>query len=314
MTTTSPLTSSPTGSTSSASAGWVPGSRVTNGGELRLLTALAPYRRQGLGLDQGVLRDQLVRALEDGRVEDAERAARLLQERAGLAFVHEAVSTSLAAASGRCAAGLAAVLTVRRQATAARTLLERLRDGSHTTGTGLVVLCVPPGEQHTLGLSALAHQLQDAGHPVLVVDDLPEDELAELAADPGTVAVVVSAHVELTNRAARRFFTALRDAAPDVLLVAGGPGMPPRMRAADLVTDDPAELLRALAGRTNPLTEREREVLLAVADGLTNSEIALALHVSPATVKTHLDHVLAKTGTEHRAAAVAHALRQGWIP
>jgi DNA-binding NarL/FixJ family response regulator len=54
-------------------------------------------------------------------------------------------------------------------------------------------------------------------------------------------------------------------------------------------------------------------VLAAVADGMTTLEIADRLCLSSSTVKTHLDHILSKTGTEHRAAAVAAALRAGWL-
>lgn len=292
----------------------VPAQRSVADGEQRLLAALNPHRPATPRSEgEPLLQQRLTVALEDGRGEDAERAARLLREQAGLATVHDAISSCLAAAGARWAAGDVGVLTGQRQAAVARTLLERLSSGGTPLGGQLVVLAVPPGDRHTLALTAIAHQVGDAGHPTLVVDDLPLDELAELAADPGTMAVVISAHVPIPVGVARRFLAFLREAAPDVLLVAGGPGMPPTVRVADLVTSAPAELLRVLAGRTDPLTDREREVLLAVADGLTNGEIAVALGVSPATVKTHLDHVFAKTGTEHRAAAVARALRQSWI-
>jgi DNA-binding CsgD family transcriptional regulator/methylmalonyl-CoA mutase cobalamin-binding subunit len=178
-----------------------------------------------------------------------------------------------------------------------------------------VVLAVPPGEEHTLGLTALAHLLQDAGRSVLLVDSLPEEELAELAGDPATVAVVLSAHTHLDGPRARRLLGALRQAAPNVLLVLGGPGLPRNAASlgADLVTDDVEELLHVLDERSSALTGRERQVLLAVADGKTNGEIAEFLGVAPATVKSHLDNILNKTSTEHRAAAVARALRRGWI-
>ncbi len=53
--------------------------------------------------------------------------------------------------------------------------------------------------------------------------------------------------------------------------------------------------------------EREIEVLREVAAGHTNAEIADRLHISQATVKTHLLHVYDKLGVTDRAAAVAHA-------
>jgi len=59
------------------------------------------------------------------------------------------------------------------------------------------------------------------------------------------------------------------------------------------------------------LTAREAEVLIEIADGLSNSQIATRLFVSEATVKTHVNHLLAKTGCRDRAALVAYAYRTG---
>ncbi len=55
------------------------------------------------------------------------------------------------------------------------------------------------------------------------------------------------------------------------------------------------------------LTEREGDVLQLVAQGLTNREIAQQLFISPATVRTHLEHVFEKLGVRSRAAAVSTA-------
>ena len=61
------------------------------------------------------------------------------------------------------------------------------------------------------------------------------------------------------------------------------------------------------------LSTREIEVLLEVADGLSNKEVGRALHISEATVKTHLLHIFAKLGVEDRTAAVTVALERGII-
>jgi len=65
-------------------------------------------------------------------------------------------------------------------------------------------------------------------------------------------------------------------------------------------------LLRTFATRdtppqpTTPLTEREEQVLVAVARGLTNHEVAAELYISLSTVKTHLGSLMAKLGVRNR--------------
>jgi DNA-binding NarL/FixJ family response regulator len=59
------------------------------------------------------------------------------------------------------------------------------------------------------------------------------------------------------------------------------------------------------------LTARETEVLLLIAEGLSNQEIARRLHVSTATVKTHINNLFAKTGLKDRAQAVRYAYAKG---
>ena len=67
--------------------------------------------------------------------------------------------------------------------------------------------------------------------------------------------------------------------------------------------------ITSVRGTPHPLlSEREREVLRCVADGLTDQQIAQALTLSPHTVHRHVAHILIKVGQPTRASAVAHAL------
>ena len=61
------------------------------------------------------------------------------------------------------------------------------------------------------------------------------------------------------------------------------------------------------------ISEREREVLALTADGLSAPQIGARLHLSPATVKSHLQNVYEKLGVSDRAAAVATAIRLGLL-
>lgn len=63
--------------------------------------------------------------------------------------------------------------------------------------------------------------------------------------------------------------------------------------------------------RDDGLTDRERVVLLAVAQGLSNSEIAGRLHLGYGTVKTHVSHLLGKLDLRDRAQLVMYAYESG---
>jgi two-component system response regulator DesR len=69
----------------------------------------------------------------------------------------------------------------------------------------------------------------------------------------------------------------------------------------------------ALSAGPNPLTERERDVLNAAADGATIADVAQKLHLSESTVRNYLSAAIGKTGTRNRIEAVQTARMQGWL-
>ena len=89
-----------------------------------------------------------------------------------------------------------------------------------------------------------------------------------------------------------------------------------RAAAAGETALAPAIAGRLLARMRSPqpnLSARETEVLRLVADGATNNDIAARLHISDATVKSHLVHIYTKLGVSSRTAAVASARDSGLL-
>lgn len=72
-----------------------------------------------------------------------------------------------------------------------------------------------------------------------------------------------------------------------------------------------AAALRADSGVAIPLTDREKDILRLVAEGLTNIEIAGQLYLSDKTVKSHVSNILAKLRLPDRTQAAVFAYRQG---
>jgi DNA-binding NarL/FixJ family response regulator len=144
---------------------------------------------------------------------------------------------------------------------------------------------------------------------------------------PGTQVVVLTTYADdgdlfpALQAGARGYLT--KDAGGDEIaraiadVTAGGAGLSPAVQSRVL---DALAAGGPLPGRRehgaqqhlpDGLTAREAEVLALVAEGLSNSEIAARLHVSMATVKTHINNLFAKTGVRDRAQAVGYAYRHG---
>lgn len=128
--------------------------------------------------------------------------------------------------------------------------------------------------------------------PVLVFTTYDTDADVVRALDAGAIGYL------LKDSAPRDLFAAVRGA------VEGRSVLSPPVAA------------RVVAKMRRPdqaLTVREAELLTLLADGLTNRELGRRLHISEATVKTHLAHIYAKLGVDSRAAAVSIALRREGI-
>jgi DNA-binding NarL/FixJ family response regulator len=125
-----------------------------------------------------------------------------------------------------------------------------------------------------------------AGASAFLLKDVPPEELLH------AIRVVASGDAIVAPSVTRR----LLDQFAPHLPAGDEPAAPP--------TDDRA---------ADPLTEREREVLLQVARGQSNAEIAAALFLSEATVKTHVGHILTKLALRDRVQLVIHAYETGLI-
>lgn len=161
-----------------------------------------------------------------------------------------------------------------------------------------------------------------AGAPHVVVTDvgLPDMDGAavtrQLREDlPETRVLVLTVHDEdhyiVTLMRAGASGYLLKNAAGTELVdairaVAGGrPWLPPEV-ARRLVAREPAG-----GGTIEPLTAREREVLILVAGAASNREIAESLEISPRTVETHLANIYGKLQVRGRTEAMLWAIREG---
>ncbi|OIJ87985.1 response regulator transcription factor [Streptomyces colonosanans] len=139
---------------------------------------------------------------------------------------------------------------------------------------------------------------------------------------PGTQVVVLTTYADdeslfpALRAGARGYLT--KDAGGDEIVravqsvLSGNAGLSPSIQRRLLERlSEPDPVPAAVAQAPDGLTARETEVLVLIAEGLTNQEIARRLHVSTATVKTHINNLFAKTGLKDRAQAVRYAYTKG---
>ena len=136
------------------------------------------------------------------------------------------------------------------------------------------------------------YQALRAGASGFLVKDAEPEELIR------AVRVAHRGEALLSPSVTRRLIASLASRPPGVAAAAGGRGPGgPALPASDLAR----------------LTEREREVLSLVAQGLSNEEIAVRLYLSPLTTKTHVSHIMTKLGARDRAQLVVIAYESGLV-
>lgn len=155
-----------------------------------------------------------------------------------------------------------------------------------------------PGVDGLQALREIAADPDLTGVHVIVLTTFDHDEYVIEALDAGAGGFLIK------NTNPRQLLDGIRVVAGGEALLSPGPIRRLVRRLAE----------RSGTGRLNPgalarLTDREREVVAHVALGLSNDEIAAALHISRATTKSHVSRAMTKVGARDRAQLVAIAYR-----
>jgi len=168
------------------------------------------------------------------------------------------------------------------------------RSGARTSGPDLLVF----GSHLDVAVGQAvrqAKQLEPPPRVLVLLDTATRDELADVFSQGADGALLRSASGEELADALTRLLAGERVLAPAFVSVLAG------------VTTPTAGVV------DGALTPKEREVLALLAQGRSNRQIAEALFISAATVKTHLSHLYEKLGVSDRQQAITQALAEGFL-
>jgi DNA-binding NarL/FixJ family response regulator len=141
----------------------------------------------------------------------------------------------------------------------------------------------------------------DSAPPVLILTTFDDDEVLSASLRAG------AAGFQLKDAPGEDLIRAARAVAE------GGAWLDPTVTARVLSAYRAEPTPREPLPRLDVLSEREAEVLRAMGQGLTNTEIAQTLNISEVTVKTHIGHIFTKLDLRDRAAAIVLAFDHGIV-
>jgi DNA-binding NarL/FixJ family response regulator len=219
---------------------------------------------------------------------------RVLVEAAGdIEVVGEAVNGEQAVARARAERPDVILMDIRMPEVDGLEATRRIAADGDLAGVKVVILT-------TFETDEYVYQALRAGAGGFLVKDAEPEELIH------AVRVVARGDALLSPSVTRRLIATFASRAP-----AAGPGV--RQGTAGGVGQ------RSGPNRPRPgrdlsrITEREREVLSLVAEGLSNDEIATRLYLSPLTTKTHVSHIMTKLDARDRAQLVVIAYESGLV-
>ena len=211
---------------------------------------------------------------------------RVLLEAAGdIEVVGEAVNGDQAVELAKAERPDVILMDIRMPGTDGLTATSQIAAADALSGVKVVILT-------TFETDEYVYQALRAGASGFLVKDAEPEELIR------AVRVVHRGEALLSPSVTRRLIASLARRKPPAAAAAAGRDRGNRTRPGSAL---------------DRVTEREREVLTLVAQGLSNDEIAARLYLSPLTTKTHVSHIMTKLSARDRAQLVVIAYESGLV-